>query len=103
MDITKLFDIPEDDIEPLAAAKLNAMIEKAVAQPQARIAANENSNRFRRAISVAAALVIAVTVSLSLMPTMTIAPNSATSEASNGDVYDEFSDLLVLETLNDLS
>lgn len=103
MDVTKLFDIPEDDIEPLAAARLNAMIEKAVAQPQAKFAANENSNWARRALSVVAALVIAVTVSLSLMPASTFTTSTSTTVSGGDDAYDEMSELMVLETLNDLS
>lgn len=101
MDVTKLFEISNDKLEPLDTAKLDAMIENAVAYPQIRVPANQNNTWIRRAVAVAAAIVIAVTVSLQFMPATVIEPTAGIS--SNSDVYDEMSDLLILETLNDLS
>lgn len=97
MDVTKLFE--GDKVEPLSDARLDAMIDKAVTYPQISIPANENTQWFKRALAVAAAVVIAVTISLQYMPNMT----SGVSTASSNDAYDEISDLLILETLNDLS
>lgn len=96
MDVTKLFE--GDKVEPLSDTRLDAMIEKAVAYPQTSVPANENTQWFKRALAVAAVVVIAVTISLQYMPTMT----SGVVVDNNSDAYDEISDLIILETLNDL-
>jgi len=110
MDVTKLFEIsfePSDRIEPLPTAKLDAMIERASAYPQLQVPANQNPAWIRRAMAVAAAIVIAVTVSLQFMPApfqeMNPTAETTTAAINNGDVYGDVSDLLMLETLNDLS
>ncbi len=97
MDIMKLFE--NDKIEPLENAKLDAMIEKAIAHPQLKIPANENNRSFRRVLAVAAALVMAITFSLQYMPATM--PDLASEDSS--EIYDEISDLIIFETMNDLS
>ena len=101
MDVTKLFEVSDDKLEPLALSKLDAMIEQAIAHPQIKRAANENQPWIRRAMAVAAAIIIAVTVSFQFMPDTLTGTN--TSISSGGDAFDEVSDLLILETMNDLS
>lgn len=97
MDVTKLFD--GDKIEPMESAKLDSMIETALAHPQLKIPANENKRSFRRALAIAAALVMAITFSLQYMPATM--PDLASEDS--GEIYDEISDLIILETMNDLS
>ncbi len=97
MDVTKLFD--GNKIEPIDSAKLDFMIEHALAHPQIKIPANENNRSFRRALAIAAALVMALTFSLQYMPATM--PDLASDDS--GEIYDEISDLIILETMNDLS
>ena len=97
MDVTKLFE--GDKVEALSEYKLNIMIEQALAQPQIRVAANENNTRYKRVLAIVATVILALTVSLQFMPD-TI-PKTAPDISS--DAYDEISDLIILETLNDLS
>ena len=95
MDVTKLFESSEY-IPPLESAKLETMIDIAISQPQIKKPANENKPWFTRAVAVAAAIIIALTVSLNLMPVQ-----PATQDVS--DAYEEITDLVIYETLNDLS
>ncbi|PZP56703.1 MAG: hypothetical protein DI586_02735 [Micavibrio aeruginosavorus] len=97
MDITKLFE--NDKIEKLDNEKLEFMIEAALAHPQIRVPANENNRRFRHALAIAAALVMAITFSLQYMPNTM--PDLASDD--NNEIYNEISDLIILETMNDLS
>lgn len=95
MDVTKLFE-PTDNIAPLESSKLDMMIENALTHPQLRVAANENKPWAARALAIAAAIVLAITVSLNLMP-------MTTGSYDASDAYDEISDLVLYETLYDLS
>lgn len=100
MDVTKLFEISSDKLEPLSSTRLDAMIETALTQPQSqpslKVPANQNSHFIKRALAVAAALAIVITVSLQLAPQVSI------STAIDNDAYDEISEMLIIETLNDL-
>jgi len=98
MDVTKLFETT-GDTAPLETAKLDAMIEAALAHPQIRLPANQNKPWAARALAVAAAIVIAITVSLQFMPI----PSMTGASADAGDAFDEISDLVIYETMNDLS
>ena len=98
MDVTKLFE--GDKIEALSDAKLDAMIESALAHPQIKVAANENQPWFKRALAVAAAVVIALTFSLQFMPGLT---SGSSTEVTSSDAYDEISDLIMFETMTDQS
>ncbi len=93
MDVMKLFDNYKQEVPPLAAEKIDAMIEQALAYPQINRPANQNAPWLRKALAVAAALALVVGMSLQLSPTT----------SSGSDAYDEISDLLILETLSDLS
>lgn len=105
MDVTKLFDNKNDNIEPIELAKLDAMIEHAMSYPQIQAPANQNTIWTRRAVAVAAAIILAVTVSFQFMP----APldnqigHDIASASSTDDILGEISDLIILETMNDLS
>ena len=105
MDVTKLFETSDNNIEPLELAKLDQMIERAVAYPQLQVPANQNPVWVRKAIAVAAAIVIAVTVSFQFMPMPStgIQQEIKQETLSDSDAYSDVSDLLILETVNDLS
>lgn len=95
MDVTKLFDTKEN-IAPLESARLDAMIETALAHPQIPVAANENKPWSVRALAVAAAIVLALTISLQLLP-------KTISSAEASEAYEEISDIVLYETMRDLS
>ena len=102
MDVTKLFELPPEKLAPLPDGRLDAMIEQALSLPQRPVSAphvpaNQN-NRIRRALAIAAALALVVGVTFHFMP-MT---QTVTATQSTDDAYEEISDLLILETLNDL-
>ena len=104
MDVTKLFDNKNDNIEPLELAKLDAMIEHAMLHPQIQVPANQNFIWTRKAMAVAAAVIIAVTVSFQFMPVADQSTGHEIASSANADdVYGEVSDLLMLETMSDLS
>ena len=96
MDITKLFD-NQTNITPLENARIEAMIDQALAYPQIQKPANQNGTWIKRALAVAAAIALVVTVSLQFSPIQTAPAETAS------DAFDEVSDLMLLETLNDLS
>ena len=104
MDVTKLFDSKNDNVEPLELAKLDSMIEHAMSYPQIQVPANQNSIWTRKAIAVAAAVIIAVTVSFQFMTVPDQPAGQEVASTTNADdVYGEISDLLMLETMSDLS
>lgn len=100
MDVTKLFEKFDDKIPALDLAKLDTMAENAMAYPQFGQPANQNVTWVRSVLAVAAALVMVVTLSLQLSPVSHVSQNNDTISY---DAYSEISDLLMLETLNDLS
>lgn len=96
MDATKLFD-NQKHVEAMDSARIEAMIDQALAYPQLQKPANQNGTWIKRALAVAAAIALVVTVSLQFSPVQTI-PTEASSDA-----FDEVTDLMLMETLNDLS
>lgn len=96
MDATKLFD-NQKNIEPMDDLRIEAMIDQALAYPQIQKPANRNGVWIKRALAVAAAIALVVTVSLQFSPIQPVPTESSS------DVFDEMTDLMLMETLNDLS
>jgi hypothetical protein len=98
MDVTKLFELPQDKMTPLAADRLDAMIDNALATPQivhtARTPSNQNEKQWRKLIAVAAIFMFVIAASLQLS---NVAPMTTTANIAS-DPYDEVSDLLMMET-----
>lgn len=96
MDVTKLFE-DKTHIEPMEQLRIETMIDQALAYPQIQKPANQNGTWIKRALAVAAAIALVVTISLQFSPLQPVA-----TEVSS-DAFEEITDLMMLETLSDLS
>ena len=108
MDVTKLFDIPEEKMMPMDTMRLDAMIDTALATPQhkraGRIAINQNRREWRKFTALAAVFAIVIALSTQLyVSDYGTSPVGVSASSVSADPYDDVSDLLIMETLNDLS
>lgn len=98
MDIKRLLESGAE-IPELPASKIEQMVNDAVAYPQLQKAANENNPWLRQILASAAAVLILVAAGVHFMPPVAAPQGSESAE----EAYEDMTDLMLYETLRDLS